>query len=337
MPCLVIGGCGFLGRVIVEQLLAAGETSVRVLDLRKTFDDPRVEFVQGDICSLDDMLAATKGITTVFHTASPPHGKGKAVYFKINVDGTKNVVDACRKNGVPNLVYTSSASVVYNGQDLVEGDETLPYCEKHMDAYNESKAIAEEFVLQSNGKGLKTVCIRPSGIFGPRDMQGVSVILETCLKGKSGVQVGFNRTLFDWTFVDNVAHAHVLAMRALDKNPDVPGQVYNITNDQPIFFWDFVKLAWYRLGYASTLKFVLPLTLAFFLAFITEGFASLLSPFYTMHVTFTTFRIKVFGNNRYFNIAKAKRDLDYKPLYSLEEAIYMTVDHFKATNLKPIQ
>lgn len=85
----------------------------------------------------------------------------------MNVDGTKAVIAAAQKKGVRKLVYTSSAGVVFNGADIVDVDERVPFPEKAMDAYNESKAKAEQAVLEANGQdGLLTVALRPAGIFG---------------------------------------------------------------------------------------------------------------------------------------------------------------------------
>jgi sterol-4alpha-carboxylate 3-dehydrogenase (decarboxylating) len=136
---LVIGGCGFLGRNIVDQLLARGEKKVAVFDLRQTFEDSRVEFFIGDLTKLEDVKKATDGKTVVIHTASPHPGAPNKVQFAVNVDGTNNVIEACVANKVRKLVYTSSASVIFNGQPLVNADESYPYCEVHMDVYNETK------------------------------------------------------------------------------------------------------------------------------------------------------------------------------------------------------
>ena len=85
----------------------------------------------------------------------------------MNVDGTRTVIEAAVTHHVPKLVYTSSAGVVFNGGDLIGVDERLPMPEIPLDAYNESKMRAEELVLAANGKGgLKTVALRPAGIFG---------------------------------------------------------------------------------------------------------------------------------------------------------------------------
>jgi len=89
------------------------------------------------------------------------------VYQKVNVEGTKTVISVCLAHGVKKLVYTSSAGLVFDGEDLIDADERLPPPEKPMDAYNATKAIAEQLVIEANGKeGLKTVSLRPSGIFG---------------------------------------------------------------------------------------------------------------------------------------------------------------------------
>ena len=83
------------------------------------------------------------------------------------MEGTKAIIAAAVANKIPKLVYTSSAGVVFNGEDLIDVDERLPPPEKPLDAYNESKAKAEEIVLAANGKdGLLTVALRPAGIFG---------------------------------------------------------------------------------------------------------------------------------------------------------------------------
>lgn len=83
------------------------------------------------------------------------------------MDGTKAIIAAAISTGVRKLVYTSSAGVVFNGADIIDIDERLPPPDKPLDAYNESKAKAEEAVLAANGTGgLLTVALRPAGIFG---------------------------------------------------------------------------------------------------------------------------------------------------------------------------
>jgi sterol-4alpha-carboxylate 3-dehydrogenase (decarboxylating) len=88
----------------------------------------------------------------VIHTASPTHGRTSDIFYKVNVQGTKTLLQACVDSGVKSLVFTSSASVVFDGSDLKGVDETTPYCTKFIDAYNETKALAEKEVLEWNGR-----------------------------------------------------------------------------------------------------------------------------------------------------------------------------------------
>ncbi|KAF7792589.1 hypothetical protein EIP86_003683 [Pleurotus ostreatoroseus] len=215
---IVFGGSGFVGRHIVEQLKARGDT-VSVFDIVQKYDD--TPFYTGDITEEDQVADALQksGATCIFHTVSPPHGlQDPALYWKVNVDGTKAIIAAAQSQGVRKLVYTSSAGLVFNGGDLINVDERAPAPRKAMDAYNESKMKAEEHVLSANGeKNLLTVSLRPAGIFGPGDRQGITGFFDVWERGQTHWQIGDNTNLFDWTYVGNVAHAHLLAADKLDQ------------------------------------------------------------------------------------------------------------------------
>lgn len=174
---LVIGGAGFLGTAIVKQLLKS-KCTISILDIHipKT-KLLSVTYHTGDITNQSHLLPLLTMETIVIHTASPPHGKQKHLYKLVNVKGTKNIIQACRIKGVKKLVFTSSASVIFNGQDILGGDEGVGYCRVHMDAYNESKAEAEQFVLEANDSKLATCCLRPSGIFGPGYLLSLHLLL----------------------------------------------------------------------------------------------------------------------------------------------------------------
>ncbi|GAA5958370.1 hypothetical protein JCM3765_004809 [Sporobolomyces pararoseus] len=223
---LVIGGEGFLGSTLVKSLLTRYPTaSVSSLDLvQRHFPDEissssrKWTFYSADLTSLSSLSTAIRqsGATTVFHTASPWTGSGAEVCEKVNVKGTQTVVDACVQEGVKKLVFTSSAGTVYNGVDLINVDERMPFPKEELDPYNVTKAKAERIVLEANGKnGLLTVALRPAGIFGPGDRQALPGVMEVLKSGKTKFQVGSNENLFDWTYVDNVVHAHLIASERL--------------------------------------------------------------------------------------------------------------------------
>ncbi|KAF8513002.1 C-3 sterol dehydrogenase [Hysterangium stoloniferum] len=408
---LVIGGCGFLGRNLVEALLTRG-AHVAVFDLVQRHFDTNIQFFTGDITDEESVTVAIQKshATTIFHTASPTPGlAAQGVYEKVNVEGTKTIISAAMANGVKYLVYTSSAGLLFDGSDLHDVDERLLPPDVAMDAYNGTKAIAEKLVIEANGiRGLKTVAIRPSGIFGPGDSQGVIQISSVVDRGQTNVKIGSNDNLTDWTYVDNVVKGHLLAADklalpdnrsreeiigatlptislttgerriptslarpigpAVERPPNadelerafreprateersymrskydpltpeaiereesdpfqVAGQVFNITNGEPVCFWDFTHAM--MLGFGApqekTGKWTLPRSVGYVFACATE-----LSNWLTGKApTFTRLRVEYMCSVRYYNIEKARRILGYEPNVGLKEAIQRTTEWWK--------
>ncbi|KAN0055261.1 hypothetical protein ACTA71_008366 [Dictyostelium dimigraforme] len=328
---LVVGGCGFLGRYIVEALLSRGEKNVHVFDIRKSFEDNRVTFHIGDIRKSEDLESACKGITTVFHTASPTHGMGYDIYYSVNVIGTEKLIEACIKCGVKQLVYTSSSSVVFNGKDIVNGDESLPYVDKHIDPYNKTKELGERAILKAKSANLLVCALRPAGIFGPREVQGWPQFLKAAKEGKNKFMFGDGNNLCDWTYIDNVVHAHILAADNMTPNSPISGSVYFITNDEPIPFWDMPIFAYEAFGYERP-KMKIPYNIMYCIAWMIDFVVLLLSPFVKIHPTISLFRIIYTNSTRYFNIEKAKKELKYKPIVSLRDGMEKTKEWFLQQN-----
>lgn len=104
----------------------------------------------------------------VFHTVSPVYGLPSPIYYKVNEQGSRNILSMCQKSGVKALIYTSSTGVSWTGKSL-EGvtEETAKIPEKGYDAYHHTKAIAEQFIIAANDRnGLKTVALRCCGMIG---------------------------------------------------------------------------------------------------------------------------------------------------------------------------
>ncbi|XP_030836713.1 LOW QUALITY PROTEIN: sterol-4-alpha-carboxylate 3-dehydrogenase, decarboxylating [Strongylocentrotus purpuratus] len=331
MHCLVIGGCGFLGRHIVEALLAKGHT-VNAFDIRKTFENEKVTFFIGDLCSIQDLSPALKDVEVVFHVASPsPLSNNRELFYKVNYTGTKNVIAACKESGVKRLVLTSSASVVYEGVDIKNGDESLPYATSFMDSYSETKILQEKVVLEANNpaESFYTAAIRPHSIFGPGDVHMVPTLVQTARAGKTKFMIGNGANLVDFTYVDNVVHGHVLAAEKLVSDPDnVGGKAFFITNDEPVPFWSVLTRFLVGLGYDAP-KYHLPYLLIYFISLIIEFICTLLKPFTNINVTFTPMKVAIAGTYHYYSCERAKKLLGYKPIVSLDEAIQRTVEHFE--------
>lgn len=240
----VIGGAGFLGSYIVRALVGRGESAVASFDLRAPAEPvPGVHYYTGDLTdgqALAGALAAARTETksaapaVIYHTASPVAGLGPDVYEKVNVHGTNTVISVARDaaNKVAKLVFTSSAGVVFAGKDLIYVDERVQYPENPLDSYNDTKARAEAAVLAANDDSLQTIALRPAGIFGPGDRQALPGFFGVLEAGRTRWQIGQNENLFDWTYVENVAHAHLLAADhlgtpSIDGAPAVPPRAYD--------------------------------------------------------------------------------------------------------------
>ena len=328
--CLVLGGAGFLGRHLVEDLLATGY-KVSVFDLRQGTYDDRISFFQGDICSFSDLSKALQECDTVFHLVSPlPVLGNRDMFYRINVTGTNTLVAACRETGVSRLVLTSSTIVVYNGFDVKYGNENMPYSIKPMDYYTETKALQEQIVLNANSEYLMTCAIRPQGIFGPGDPTFIPNVVEAARTGKTKYKIGDGSNLFDFTYVGNVTHGLILAAQSLQTGSVSCGSVYNITNDSPMLFWDFISRILTEFDYPAPVRsHPLPYWFIYFIACITQLFCYIISPLKKVEPTFTPLVVTVACTHQYHSCYKAKSELGYTPKYSLEEAIRKSIDAFQ--------
>lgn len=341
---LLIGGSGFLGLHLIEQFSKhCPATKIHIFDIRPipeklsnyfTFDKSEVEFHQGDLTSAQDVGEAIKssGCDVIVHSASPVHGQSDAIYQKVNVDGTLNLIKVAKELKVKALVYTSSAGVIFNGEDIRNANETWPYPKVHMDGYNKTKEIAERAVMEANDpNGLLTVCLRPAGIFGPGDRQLVPGLRDVAKAGQFRFQIGDNNNLFDWTFVGNVADSHILAaQKILDKRycKNLGGETFLITNDEPCYFWTLARAVWKADGYVSDKNIVISKPIGMLIGFISQNISKLTG----RKEGLTVFRVKISNAYRYHDITKAKEILGYNPAVSIEDGIKYTLDWMNEGN-----
>lgn len=348
---LVTGGCGFLGHHIVSQLLESYSARISVLDLRTDRNRlPSVTYYDGDITSEAAVYKVLEEVkpNVIFHTASPvpfdDSSNSNALYLRVNVEGTRNLLDLAAAIGcVKAFVYTSSASVIHDAvSNLINADERWPVLRapQQREYYAETKGIAEELVLAANRhKGdMLTVSIRPAAIFGEGDVQLVMNMLRAYHKGQTKFQLGKNDNLFDFTYVGNVAHAHILAAVALlnthqrltrpSEREKVDGESFLITNGSPVYFWDFARTVWKAAGdeRQPSQVWVIERTFGLALASVIEWVWWALGGW---KPNLTRKAVNYSCMTRYYNINKAQRLLGYKPLFELEESIIKTVQWFE--------
>eukprot|EP00879_Flechtneria_rotunda_P017815 GHRR01018674.1.p1 GENE.GHRR01018674.1~~GHRR01018674.1.p1 ORF type:complete len:334 (+),score=89.89 GHRR01018674.1:860-1861(+) len=226
------------------------------------------------------------------------------------------------------LLIALCFAVVFDGRDLLGVDESLPYTGRPMDYYTETKVAGEKLVLAANSDSLAVVALRPSGIFGEGDTVMVPTFVRQARAGKMKYIIGNGRNVWDFTYVGNVAQAHILAADQLSLGSKLAGQTFFITNQEPIPFWTFTGDMLEGLGYARPhikLPYLLILLVAMLFEYIIRP---LLKPFKELSTDFTVFRVKIVTRQRAFSSNKAKRLLGYVPTVSLQDGIRRTVEHF---------
>jgi nucleoside-diphosphate-sugar epimerase len=334
---LVTGGCGFVGAAIARALKARGD-EVIVLDLAQECPVEGVDYRRVDITDKAAVAEACRGVDTVIHNASIVHTKQNKqdVVWAVNLGGTENMLAAAQGNGVPRFIYISSGSVVYEGKDIENGDESLPYSSVSQAPYADSKIAAEKLVLAENGKGgMATCALRPHVVFGPGDNRFMPTLLAKGRNGQLRVQIGRGVWLSDYTYVSNMTDAVLLADDALAKdglNSIAAGQAYFITNGEPMPFWDFIRKVAARLGFPP-IKYTAPKSLVYMIAAVKEGIDTLKGGTLNAEDGLTRFAIRYMCTHHYFSIEKARRELGYNPAVSVDEGIERTCQHLEATGL----
>jgi nucleoside-diphosphate-sugar epimerase len=323
---LVTGGTGFLGRRIVERLLAKGR-SVTVLARRPAPDLERrgVRFICTSLDDRDDIHAACKDIETVFHVAAKVGVWGNYNdFFCTNVLGTRALLEGCRSHGVRNFIYTSTPSVVYNGKDLANANESLPLTTDCPSPYPLTKAIAEREVLAANSESFHTVALRPHLIWGVGDPHLVPRILERARAGRLRI-VGNGKNRVDMVHIENAVDAHLLAEQALSTY--AAGKAYFITNDESVVLWEWVNQLLAALGEQPVKKHI-----SLRAASVVGGLCEILWRVLPLRdePPMTRFVAAELAKDHWFDISAAKRDLGYKPRISMIEGTTQLVASLKA-------
>jgi len=339
LVALVTGGSGFLGRAIIEELLVESGLSniaeLRVFDLkeREDFGNSKINFIKGDICDYKMLKDACKNVDLVIHTAAIVDWgtKSKEEVYQVNVGGTKNIIKACKENRVPHLIYTSSLDAVFGGKSLRNIDESIPYPEKHVTMYCESKYLAENEILNTHDEKLKTCILRPADIYGERDPYHIDSLIGMAKTGFY-VRLGNGKSKCQHVYVKNMAYAHVLVAKApLAGNEKVNGNIYFITDGPGTNFFKFFDQVVVGAGYKVWPKNLwLPRWFAYSLGSVSEFIAFLISPFKKYNPKFSRFAVIYTCSDFTFSADKAKRDFGYQPKYAEAEALSRTIEYYRS-------
>jgi len=317
MTVLVTGGGGFLGQAIVEKLCRRG---MDVVTLQRgaypVLDALGARQLRGDLSDSEVVHDAVSGCSIVYHMAAKAGVWGSLEsYHAANVLGTENILAACRAHRVRGLVYTSSPSVVFAGEDQEGVDESAPFPDDYLAHYPRTKAVAERMVLAASDDRLATVALRPHLIWGPGDNHLVPRILAQGRAGKLRI-VGSGERLVDSVYIDNAADAHLAAADRLAPGSPIAGRTYFITNDEPMPMASLINGILAAGGLPPVTRKISP-GLAYLAGRVLE----------TAHGLFrlpgeprmTRFVARQLATAHWFDITAAKRDLGYAPSITMIE------------------
>jgi len=338
--CVVIGGTGFVGMRLVEMLVERGAEKVISFDIvpapANAWKHPNIEWRVGDITNKSQVEDVVKGADCVWHNAAavgPFHPR--PLYFKVNYEGTLNVIDACKSAGVPKIVMSSSPSTRFDGSDvdgLTEAQMPKLPLKRYLQTYAETKAMGEIELLKACCPELMTVAVAPHQVYGPRDNLFLPNLLEAAGNGKLMVfGEGKNRICF--THVDNYCHGLIIAENTLRPGSDTLGKFYIVTDgtthpkgNQYLVFWEILDEAIKGMGFRSIwTKPHLPKALLFFLAYVCEFLGWVLNTTFKL----SYFNVLVLTMHRWFDISAAEKELNFKPIIGFREGWDETIEWFK--------
>lgn len=315
MKIIIIGATGFIGRNFSEifhkdgaKVIAIGRSEY----VGKALREKGIEFTLAKVEDQPQINQAFCPADLVVHCA------GRAGdwwsygdFYETNVVGTRNVLEACKRNGIQNIIYISTSSVYLNGLDRhnILESEPLP---KQLFNYGKTKLMAEKELLDREKEGFKTIILRPRAVYGKYDQNIVSRFLRLSEKKKLPLING-GRAVVDITYAENLAAAVKKCFSAPD---DAWNEVYNISNGSPVTVKEWIS---------QVLEIF---DRSFKPVDVTEGKAKSIAtrnelmrmfPFGNKKPELTGFSVQYMGKSMTLSIEKAKQRLKYVPEISNQE------------------
>ncbi len=302
MKYFVTGATGFVGNVLVRKLREAGHevnASVRSLDKAKDLQALGVKLFKGDVTDKESMREPMTGVDGVYHVAGwyKIGAKDKSAGEKVNIQGTRNVLELMQKLKIPKGVYTSSCVVNSDTQGQLV-DETYHFTGKHLSEYDRTKAVAHAVAKEFIAKGLPLVIVMPGVIYGPGDASMLHTNIQDFLNQKLPMLP--SQTTLCWAHVDDIVQGHILAMEKgkFGESYIIAGEPYQVV--------DAFKLASQITGKPA--PGVVSYKMMKALSVIVKPFDNFLPETYTSEGLREIAGPTYLGDN-----SKAKRELGYNP------------------------
>lgn len=321
----VTGATGFTGghlcRILVDKGYSVGAL-VRKSSKTNELEKLGVKPVVGDLANLNSLNGALEDIDTVFHVAAAYRQEGisKEQFWKVNVDGTRALLEFANQSKVKRFVHCSTVGVQGEIKNP-PAKESDPY--QPGDHYQESKMEGEKLALKFfEERGLDGVVVRPVGIFGPGDLRFLK-LFKFINNGKFRM-IGKGDVLYHLTFVEDLVQGIILA----GQKKEASGNIYTVGGEEFMTLKELVALIAETLNKPVPKKSI-PLKPVYIAAVMCETICRPLGiepPLYRRRLDF-------FTKDRAFDISKAKKELGYKPQVPLKQGLKITAKWYKENNL----
>lgn len=308
---LITGGSGYFGTLLRNSLHEKGK-EVKIFDLFDADDRPKgVSFIQGDIQNYDEILKACKGVKTVFHcVAQVPLAKDKSKFYGVNVNGTENLLKASLEAGVQKIVLLSSSAIFGIPEQNPVNEKTLPNpVEDYGKAKLEGERLAEQYAKEF---GLDVTIIRPRTILGHGRLGIFQLLFDWISKGSNVYVFDKGKNTYQFIHADDLADACI-------KAAERPGfSVYNIGAEKYCSMYESLEGLIKYANSGSKVK-SLPMKPAVLLMKYLSKLN--LAPFAPYHWL-------MYGHSLYFDISKAKKELNWQPKWGNVDMLCNSYDWY---------
>lgn len=321
MRVLVTGAGGFTGSNLCERLSTEGY-QVRALVRRGSpcdfLEKMKVEIFPGDLCDPESLYQSTKDVDTVYHIAAlfRQQGPDRKMFWRINVEGVRHLLEASVKNGVRRFVHCSTMGVHGHISQIPATEET-PY--NPGDIYQETKLEGEKIAQQfMNEKKLPVTIFRPTAIYGPGDLRLLKLFLA--IKNRRFMMIGDGKVYFHMVYIDDLIKG-IIQCGTQDR---AIGQTYILGGEHYVTLNQLMPMIADELNVPHP-QWRIPHWPVHMAGLICEMVCKPLGiepPLYRRRVDF-------FSKSRGFDISKAKNEIGYSPEIDLKEGIRKTVHWYR--------
>jgi len=307
---LVIGAGGRIGRHLVPALSKKEKVRVFVKEGER-FTEKNIEVISGDLLDIESLKKAVQDCDVVYHLAAIVYYLApKELVWNVNVQGTKNVIEACREFGVKKIIYLSSTAV-YGKKHPNPAGENTP-C-RPTNFYGKTKLEAEKIVIAHNG-----IVLRSTDVFGREFEEGYFTVFSMLEKGKMPI-IGKGKNRIQYIHIEDLIQALLAA-----KNKGKPGEIYLVAGKEIKTQEELLEMCSKYLGCSPpkkrTPKWLLLLMTYFYMTMSKlKGKKPKMIPEY----------IEKLAADRIFDIKKAERELGFRPKKTYEQGIAEMVEEYK--------